>query len=219
MNTRRAQRATQGAVRMHPLGVLALSYLAGAIPVSNVAAVATTGRDLREVGTGTVSGSGLYSVAGVRTLIAAGATEVALGFIGPTLAGSDRPTLAAIAGAASVCGHNWSLFLRGAGGRGIAPALGALLVKDQIAALTLVGGLAAGRMLHQSGLGTFVGALLAVPVAAARRGKPGALMGTAVVAPMLLKRLVGNHPPTRRSWATYGTRLVFDHDPLEQEIS
>ena len=28
----------------------------------------------------------------------------------------------------AVAGHNWSVFLRGAGGRGIAPALGATLV-------------------------------------------------------------------------------------------
>lgn len=44
--------------------VVAGSYVLGALPLTNVVARWRRGVDLREVGTGTVSGSGLYAVAG-----------------------------------------------------------------------------------------------------------------------------------------------------------
>ena len=62
--------------------------------------------DLRDVGTGTVSGTALYHVAGFGPLALAGVCDVAKGAVGPLLAGSDRPELAAVAGGVAVAGHN-----------------------------------------------------------------------------------------------------------------
>src|SRR5581483_11583352 len=61
------------------LATLVLAYLAGAVPFSNVLAARVSGVDLREVGSGTVSGTGLYRVAGFLPLVVAGILDVAKG--------------------------------------------------------------------------------------------------------------------------------------------
>ena len=161
-----------------PAGVVLVGgFLSGAIPFSNIAARLTRGVDLREVGTGTVSGTSLHRVAGFGPLAAAGVLEVAKGAVGPALAGRDRPLLAAAAAGAAVAGHNWSPFLRGAGGRGISPATGALLVQAPTGAGVLLGGMAGGRLLHQTALGSFVADLVVVPVSRRMHGWPGSARG------------------------------------------
>jgi len=189
------------------------AYLAGSIPFSQIAARLTRGVDLRTVGTGTVSGTGLYRVAGFGPLAVAGSLDVAKGAVGPLLAGRDRPVLAALAGGAAVAGHNWSPLLRGAGGRGISPALGALLVNGGEGTALLLTGLAAGRLVRRTSVGCFAAFLALGPVLAARRGRRGALAALAVLVPMVTKRITGNRPPTGDRRRAYLYRLVFDEDP------
>ena len=195
-----------------PPVVVGAAYLAGAIPFSNLMARRARGVDLRSVGTGTVSGTSLYEVAGFVPLAVAGICDVAKGAVGPALAGRDRPGLAAVAAAAGVVGHNWSPFLRGAGGRGISPALGALAVRNWPGTAVLLGGMTAGRLAHHTGLGSLVADVAVVPLLARTRGRAGALVGAGVLAPMVVKRLLGNRRPERVSPSTYAARLVFDRD-------
>lgn len=192
--------------------MLGVSYLAGAVPFSNLAARLRAGVDLREVGTGTVSGTGLFAVAGPGPLAVAGIADVAKGAVGVALAGADRPVLAAAAGGAAVCGHDWSVFLGGAGGRGISPAMGALAVRHRPGAAVLLAGLALGRVLRQTGLASFVAALAVPPVLARTHGRDGALAGAAVVGPMLVKRVLGNRPPETPGPSVRMARLVLDRD-------
>src|SRR3981081_4189302 len=58
--------------RRGPLAVLGVSFVAGSIPSSNIAARRRASVDLRTVGTGTVSGTGLYRVAGFGPLPVSG---------------------------------------------------------------------------------------------------------------------------------------------------
>jgi glycerol-3-phosphate acyltransferase PlsY len=195
------------------LAVLGASYLAGAIPFSNLVARWRGGQDLRSVGSGTVSGTSLYRVAGFGALALGGSLDVAKGAVGPALAGPDHPMLAALAGASAVCGHNWSVFLRGRGGRGISPALGALLVFDWAGAAVLAAGLAGGRVARNTAVGSLAADVALTPVLGYRRGRPGLVAGGAIVTAMLAKRLSGNqHAPARR---VYLHRLVYDRDSAE----
>jgi glycerol-3-phosphate acyltransferase PlsY len=194
------------------VGILVLAFLAGSVPCSNIAARRARGVDLRDVGTGTVSGSSLYRVAGFVPLAIAGVFDVAKGAVGPLLAGSDRPVLAAFSGGLAVVGHNWSPFLRGAGGRGVAPALGALLVTAWPGAVLLLGGLVAGKLFGQTGLGGFVAEVALTPVLAVTNGAEGALVGVLIALPMLTKRVLGNGRPADGGFRAYGRRLLFDHD-------
>lgn len=197
---------------MPALGVLLVAFLAGSVPCSNLAARWTRGVDLRTVGTGTVSGTSLYRVAGFPALALAGIVEVAKGAVGPALAGSGRPTLAALAGGLAVAGHNWSPFLRGAGGRGVAPALGALLVQAWPGAVLLLAGLVVGKAFGQTGLGGFVAEAALAPVLLLAVGPEAALAGVAVVVPMLVKRVMGNGRPVDPGVHAYVTRLLFDRE-------
>jgi acyl phosphate:glycerol-3-phosphate acyltransferase len=194
--------------------VLAAGFVCGSIPFSNIGARLTRGVDLRDVGTGTVSGTSLHEVAGFGPLATFGVLEVAKGSVGPFLAGRDRPVLAAAAGAASVAGHNWSPFLRGAGGRGISPATGALLANAPVGAAVLLGGMALGRLAHQTALGSFLADVALVPVVQRVHGRRGALAAAAVVTVIFAKRIAGNAPlPTENRGAVVRNRLLFDRDP------
>lgn len=185
--------------------------MAGAVPFSNVAARRVRGVDLRGVGTGTVSGTSLYRVAGFVPLAVAGVFDVSKGAVGPLLA-HDRPALAAVAGGAAVAGHNWSPFLRGAGGRGISPAIGALLVTAWPGAVVLLAGMILGRLGRESALGALCAQVALTPVLAVTHGHNGALAGALVAVPMLVKRVVGNARPTGPRARVYATRLLYDRD-------
>lgn len=214
---------------------LVLAYLAGAVPFSNVLAARVSGVDLREVGSGTVSGTGLYRVAGFLPLVVAGILDVAKGAVMALVArepadpaektdakaGSKgrRPPLrppTLTEGAAAglvVAGHNWSPYLDGAGGRGVSPALGAYAVIAPEASLLLLGGLVLGRLTRETGLGTFASQVALVPTLAGTRGRRGAFAGAAVLVPMLAKRLLGNGPPKPGSGTrVYLARLLYDRD-------
>src|SRR4051812_30350071 len=182
--------------RSHALAVIGAGFLARSIPFSNLAARWTRGVDLRTVGSGTVSGTALYRVAGFGPLGAAGVLDVAKGSLGPLLASRNRPGLAALAGGAAVVGHNWSPLLRGAGGRGISPAIGALLAQAWPGGATLLGGLAVGRVVRETAIGSLVADLVLLPVLWRTHGRHGVMAGATVVAPMLVKRLTGNAPIT-----------------------
>jgi glycerol-3-phosphate acyltransferase PlsY len=191
---------------------VAIGFGAGAVPFSNLGARWFAGVDLRSVGTGTVSGSGLYEVAGKGPLVVIGLLELAKGALGPVLAGRDHPWAAALAGGAAVTGHNWSPLLGGAGGRGISPAMGALLVNAPAGALALLVGLAAGKAAGETALGCLVADLALVPVALRAHGRRGAWAAGVVLVPMFAKRLLGNGAPGVRPREVYLWRLLFDRD-------
>jgi glycerol-3-phosphate acyltransferase PlsY len=203
---------------VNPVLVLVIALLVGAIPFSGMAAWRLRRVDLREYGSGTVSGSGLYRVAGFGPMALAGILDVGKGSVGPLLAGHGRPELAALAGGLAVVGHNWSPFLRGAGGRGFSPSLGALLVLGWPGALMLLAVFLLGLAVRQAGLGMFVAMLALTPMLAALQGVDGVWTGLALAVPMFAKRLAGNRPAPPPRLRTYATRLVFDRDGPSPEV-
>lgn len=190
--------------------MLAASLVAGSVPFSQIVARLAGPADLREVGNGTVSASGLQDM-GVRPVVVAGVLDVAKGTVGPLLARRrDRPALAVVAGTVAVAAHNWSPLLRGAGGRGVSPALGALVVTAPEGTLVLLAGLAAGRVLGETAIGALVSYAALGPVLARTRGRSGAWTAAALLTPMMAKRLLGNRPAAGPS--TYVWRLLLDRD-------
>jgi glycerol-3-phosphate acyltransferase PlsY len=186
---------------MQAAAILVLSFAVGAIPFSYVAGRRARGVDLRRVGSGTVSGTSLYRVAGFGPLAAAGVLDVAKGAAGP-----------GVAGGAAVVGHNWSPFLRGAGGRGISPALGALLVVAWPGAVMLLVGMILGKVFGETAVGALVAEVALTPVLAVTHGAVGALAGIAIAIPMLVKRVVGNAPAKPPRGQTYRNRILYDRD-------
>jgi glycerol-3-phosphate acyltransferase PlsY len=201
---------------MDALAVLG-AYVMGAVPFSQIVSVRMVGADLRAVGTGTVSGTGLYRIGGLWLLIVGGGLDLVKGVVAALLAG-DNYTLAVMASAAVVIGHCWSIFLRGAGGRGLSPAMGALLVLYWPGALLLLAGLAVGRLFKETGLAAFGSAMSLLVVLTFFEGPRGLALGLAVVLPMLLKRVLGNELAVSEP-RIYLNRLLFDADQHGHEVA
>lgn len=192
---------------------LAGAFVIGAIPVANIVARRAAGRDLRFTGQGRVSSTAVYRVAGGRAFAASCTLDVAKGILAVSLADRRHPALVAAAAGLAVAGHNWSPFLRGAGGRGVLPGLGALLVTAPSGSALLAGGLALGWAADNTGLGCFAAQSLLVPALAWMKGRNGAALGSALVAPMLVKRVLGDSNPARpRPVQVYLTRALYDCD-------
>jgi len=192
--------------------------LLGSIPVSNIISRATTGQDLRYVGTGTVSASNLYQAAGIGPFAAACLLDLGKGAIAAGLVRHRHPGLIAAAAGLAVAGHNWSLYQAGAGGRGVVPATGILLVAAPPGAALVTAGIAVGHVMGDTAPACFAVQLLLVPALAAVKGRRGALLGLAVVMPMLAKRMLGNGPLSRGHLRqTFITRMIYDRDTRSRE--
>ena len=199
--------------------VIVAAYLIGSVPFSGLIARFLTGVDLRTVGTGTVSGSGLFRVAGFGPLVAGGALDVAKGCAGPLLAGTHRPALQLAAAVSGVVGHNWSVFLGGAGGRGISPAMGAMTVLAPEGAVVLLAGLAAGKASRATSLGALGSFAALIPVLGRTRGTYGQCIALSLVAPLLAKRIAGNRPVRGPHQSrVLLNRLLFDQDEAQWPI-
>ena len=131
-------------------GVLMVAYLAGAVPVSNIVARLTRGVDLRQVGSGMVTPSNLYSrpVCGRPSWRAYSRSAKARW--GLPLAIRQPLWAISLAGFLAVTGHNWSPFLKGGGGRGLSTATGALAVVVWPGAVLLCAGLLIGAAARMS---------------------------------------------------------------------
>jgi glycerol-3-phosphate acyltransferase PlsY len=196
---------------MEALAVLG-AYLVGAVPFSQIVSMRLVGTDLRKVGTGTVSGTGLYRIAGLWPLILGGGLDVVKGASAALLAGDDE-WLAVMVSAAVVIGHCWSVFLRGAGGRGISPGLGALAVLYWPGAVLLLVGLVIGRLVKETGLVAFISDLALVLVLTVTNAGWGLALALAVVLPMLVKRVTGNALSEFAAEPhVYVNRLLYDAD-------
>jgi glycerol-3-phosphate acyltransferase PlsY len=146
-------------------------------------------------------------------MASAGILDVAKGAAGPALAmAAGHPALAAVAGGAAVVGHNWSPFLRGAGGRGISPALGALLVVAWPGTVMLLAGMILGKVFGETAVGALVAEVALTPVLAVTHGAVGAVAGISIAIPMLVKRVVGNAPARPPRGRTYRNRILYDRD-------
>ncbi|MBI3160515.1 MAG: glycerol-3-phosphate acyltransferase [Chloroflexi bacterium] len=111
---------------MHAALALALGYLLGSIPFTQLVARWRKGLDLRTVGSGNVGGMNTIQNVGLFWGLLAGTLDVAKGFAAIALTqalGAPAPWHL-WAGLAAVAGHNWPVWLRFRGGKGIAVTMG-----------------------------------------------------------------------------------------------
>lgn len=104
---------------------IAVGYLVGSIPFGLIIARAR-GVDLRSSGSGNIGATNVWRVVGRKEGAAALAGDFAKGLL-PVVAALRwaSPTVAGLAGLASIAGHTYPLFAGFKGGKGVATALGA----------------------------------------------------------------------------------------------
>lgn len=107
---------------------LVSSYLIGSIPFTQIVAKLVKGIDLRKVGSHNVGGRNLSRQLGLLWGFVGGVLDVAKGAAAMWLAealGVPYP-IRLLNGLAVVAGHNWPIWLRFHGGKGLLTALGAI---------------------------------------------------------------------------------------------
>jgi glycerol-3-phosphate acyltransferase PlsY len=97
------------------------AYIIGSVPLAYFVAKRSRGIDIRDHGSGNVGASNLLSLTSWRVAAPVFVFDFLKGMIAVWLAwrlglSLTEQTLVALA---AICGHNWSLFLRFRGGRGV----------------------------------------------------------------------------------------------------
>jgi glycerol-3-phosphate acyltransferase PlsY len=128
------------------LSALLASYLIGSIPTGYLMVKALKGIDIRQLGSGNVGATNVIRVLGKGPGLLTLILDVAKGLvavlvIAPLFAKylpSARSDLQLACGIASICGHNWTCFLKFKGGKGIATSAGVFLGLAPIVTLCLI---------------------------------------------------------------------------------
>ena len=111
------------------LGVV-ISYLLGSIAFSIVIAKWVKGIDIRQHGSGNAGATNTLRVLGkgpaVLVLLLDAAKGITAVLIGRWLGGENAEWVAALCGLAAVLGHNWPIWFRFKGGKGIATTIGVM---------------------------------------------------------------------------------------------
>ncbi len=116
---------------MNEAWAIIIGYLLGSIPSAYIATRLAAGRDIRQLGGGNVGGLNVYREVGPWPAITAGIVDVGKGAgavaIAYWLLQVDTPYVL-LATLAAVIGHNWMVWLKFSGGKGMGATIGALLV-------------------------------------------------------------------------------------------
>ena len=111
--------------------VLVIGYLLGSIPSAYIFTRLATGKDIRQIGGGNVGGYNTYLEAGALPAIGATVVDLGKGAAAVAIAhwalNLDKPYVL-IAAIGVVIGHNWMVWLKFKGGRGMGATIGALAV-------------------------------------------------------------------------------------------
>jgi acyl phosphate:glycerol-3-phosphate acyltransferase len=134
--------------------IIILAYLIGSIPTSIIVSKAVKGIDIREHGSGNAGGTNVMRVLGWKYGILVIILDALKGVLAVIVVArlhygampfqnqtpfDDFTLVQIIAGIAAVCGHIWTIFAGFKGGKGIATALGMLLMIVTIDMLIAIG--------------------------------------------------------------------------------
>ncbi len=116
------------------------AYLVGSLSPSVFLGRVFKGVDVREHGSGNPGTTNAFRVLGTGLGIAVLVADVLKGFV-PVIAARlmlDDPTVTVFAAMAAILGHNYSIFLRGSGGKGVATGAGTIIAMTPVVFVVLV---------------------------------------------------------------------------------
>jgi glycerol-3-phosphate acyltransferase PlsY len=196
------------------------SYLLGSTPFGYLITRFSTGKNILEIGWRKTSGSNVFRNVGKWQGALTGILDLLKGYL--AVFGAQKFGLPievqVVSGLAAVVGHNWSIFLKFAGGRGIGTMIGAFLaLSPKILGLSLIPLLLFAIIWNSS-----IGTLLFFPTAIFLSVFPSSFSdcGVAgifsffVLIPVLIKRLspIKEIFPLKEKKILIRNRLLFDND-------
>ncbi len=117
------------------LGII-VAYLVGSMPTAYIFTRLLRGVDIRQYGSGNVGATNAFRVIGKVPAIIVLAIDVFKGYLAATFIANSflyitpatRPELyQVLCGLAAIAGHNWSVFLKFKGGKGVATSAGVVI--------------------------------------------------------------------------------------------
>jgi glycerol-3-phosphate acyltransferase PlsY len=199
------------------------AYLLGSVPTSYIAGRVLKGVDIRDYGSGAVSGSNVWHSVSRWAVVPVGIFDVLKGFIPVYIAAyvlDFTVVTQGVVALAAMSGHSWSIYLGFSGGRGFATMIGSLLVLAQWELLVFVAIWVLGLLLlKNSPLWMLIGAA-AMPLASL--GLPGeperiwVLLGMLLL--LIIKRLLAERSVPPGDWRrVMMCRLLLDRDTPDRE--
>lgn len=120
-------------------GLIVLAYLVGSLSPSVTLGKWLKGVDVREHGSGNPGTTNAIRVLGAPLGGLVLVLDVLKGFLPVLLARyAAGPVVVVLVATAALAGHNWSLFLRGKGGKGVATGAGTILAMMPLTLIALV---------------------------------------------------------------------------------
>ncbi len=122
--------------------VLTGGYLLGAVPFGVIIARVFYKTDIRQHGSRNTGATNVWRVLGKKPGITTLALDAVKGVVPVVVARHCFPNDALLimgAGLAAIIGHNWSIFLMGSGGKGVATSAGVFLALIPVQGLIAVG--------------------------------------------------------------------------------
>lgn len=108
------------------IGRMVLIYLIGSIPSGLLIGKGLYGKDLREHGSKNIGATNAYRVLGKMGALLVFLCDLTKGVLGAYLL-SFTPTFTVVGGLLAMIGHNWPIFLKFKGGKGVATGLGMVI--------------------------------------------------------------------------------------------
>lgn len=198
-----------------PLAVIVVSYLIGAIPTGLIVVRLLTGEDIRRHGSGNIGTVNVLRVAGAGTAVVVLAVDILKGVVPVVLAermGASAWTVV-LAGLAAIAGHNWSIFLKFQGGKGVATSFGVLTALSwPAAAVAAAVWIITVAITRYSSLGSLMG-VVSVPITLWRLRQPEEYVYFGVIASLFA--IYRHRANIQRLVA--GTELhITDREPLKK---
>ena len=193
------------------------SYLLGSIPFGYIVSRLSTGKNVLEIGWRKTSGSNVFKYVGKWQGVLSGILDVLKGYLAVFFAQKLGLSTEAqvFSGIAAICGHNWSVFIKFAGGRGIGTLIGSFLaLSPKILGLSLIPFVTLGLIWNLS-----IGTLLFFPTAVFlslhfHQFEIGGVFSMLALIPVLIKRLspVKEIFQVKQKKNLLRNRLLFDSD-------
>ena len=190
-----------------------IGYLMGSIPFGYLVTLFSARKNILEIGWRKTSGSNVFKNVGKWQGLATGLLDIGKGALAVWLAqkfGLSVP-IQALCGVAAVTGHNWSCFLKFAGGRGIGTLIGAFLILSPTILGFSVIFLVVLALVWNAAIGTIV-FLAAAALTAAYLGQSATvgILPLVSLLPVFIKRLSPINE--LRNKEIIKNRLIFDDD-------
>ncbi|PIQ98658.1 MAG: hypothetical protein COV64_00015 [Candidatus Nealsonbacteria bacterium CG11_big_fil_rev_8_21_14_0_20_39_9] len=190
-----------------------IGYLLGSIPFGYLVTLFSARKNILEIGWRKTSGSNVFKNVGKWQGLATGLLDIGKGALAVWLAqkfGLSVP-IQALCGVAAVTGHNWSCFLKFAGGRGIGTLIGAFLILSPTILGFSVIFLVVLALVWNAAIGTIV-FLAAAALTAAYLGQSATvgILPLVSLLPIFIKRLSPINE--LRNKEIIKNRLIFDDD-------